>query len=345
MIDETPFGLPLRYMKVNATIRLIDGSGKTLRVVPFIFGSTDFVPHVLHLKWKEMQQIEQIGIFLDIDYDIVVMPMEKKAQGKGSFRLLQPWRVTQGQNGVLLDQLKYKHLVSPKFSEGFAVQVELNPDQTPRESDVAFVSLQLRLTGGFTDDGFTVNVGYGPVSAGAPVGAIKGRYLQDYEFKATIHIHERPEKSDPVNLPADLLTHIVYFDEPIRPGKAPGEDQPNLSATELRRLEDAWVKPLQSRAKELYWVISNGKCPIILSGYASTTGKPRHDDEMSDRRIRSVEEAIKDAFKSDKINIVPIPKGHGSATQRGVVAREKRVEIKIDRQDAERAIAANRGKI
>ncbi len=318
MIDETPFGLPLRYMKVNATIRLIDGSGKALRFVPFIFGSTDFVPHVLHLKWKEMQEIEQIGIFIDIDYDIVAVPMDSKAQGQGSFRLLQPWRVTQGQNGVLLDKINFKHLVSPKYSKGFAVGVELNTDQTPRESDVAFVSLQLRLTGGFTDAGFTVSVGYGPVSAGVPVGEIGGSYLQDYEFKATIHIHERPEKSDPINLPADLLTHIVYFDEPTRPGKAPGEDQPNLSATELRRLEDAWVKPLQSRAKELYWVISDGKCPITLKGYASTTGTRKHDDEMSDRRISSVEEAIKGAFESDKINIVPIPKGHGSATQPGL---------------------------
>jgi hypothetical protein len=350
LINKSPFNLGAHWysmdgvgkLTIDANLILIDGQGTILQRVPYsmIPITGDCIPKTWWIKWK---QVTEIRISLDVDYEIMTLNKTwggmKKSEG--SYRLLQPWRVVYGEAGILTEPLPSYNVKPAHGSGDYAVQVlPLIPDQNPHEAGPAYVAVVLKLIGGSTDDGVSVGVKGVDVN----IGKSSSSSAEDYRFKTIIQVSGRPEKSEQITLPDELLRHAVYFDEPTKPGKTPGEDQPNLNANELRRLQE-WRMALQSRAKELYWVIGNGECPIVLTGYASTTGTPQYDLEMSKKRIVSVREAIRGEIKNPKIKFSEIPKGHGSATQSGPQAREKRVEIYIDSQAAQRAIAANKGKI
>jgi hypothetical protein len=251
----------------------------------------------------------------------------------------QGWRVAYGDNGLGLEAKPLRNVASPHGKGNFAIAVDLATDQTSHETGSTYVSLLVRLKGGYTNDGFTI----GWKGLGATLGKASGSYVEDYELKLNILVTGKPNKQpEPFILPDELRRMTVYFDEPIKPGKIPGEDQPNLSLTELHRLEDTWTRPLQTRAPELYDVIKSGDCPLTLTGYASDTGNVQHDFEISKKRITSVAEALKDLIESKRLNIKPVPLGHSAKKVHGPAQQEKRVVISIDPQIAEQKIAAKR---
>jgi hypothetical protein len=333
-------------IEIRPYAKLIDSSGKTVRelLIPYFPGNNDFTPLSLTENWKE---VEEIHIIVDIDYNIMVATTFHpfKAQGAGSYRLDQGWRVVYGDNGLVLEPKPYKNVVPASGSGDFAFAVDLLTDQNPRENGPTYASLLLRLRGGETDDGITLGVTAGPATIGGAFAKSSASYVEDYELKLNINVNGKPGKQpEPIILPADMLKEVVYFDEPIKAGNTPGEDQPNLSAAELRRLEDTWIRPLQSRAPELYDVIKSGDCPLTLMGYASDTGNVQYDFAISQKRITSVTEALKNLIGSERLKINRVPLGHYAARQTGAVAREKRVEILIDPQAAQQKIAAKRKK-
>jgi hypothetical protein len=345
MHETKPWGLN-GEIQINAKATLIDSSGKTVKEfsISYFPGNKDFTPLSLTINWKE---VEEIHIMVDIDYKIIVgsSPASVDGVGAGSYRLDQGWRVIYGDKGLVLEPRPYKNAVPPSGTGNFAVAVDLATEQNPRETGPTYASLLVRLKGGYANDGITLGVTVGGVNFGGTFGKSSGSYVEDYELKLNVDVKGKPDKpAEPIILPADLLKMIVYFDEPIKPGKAPGEDQPNLSALELRRLEGTWTKPLQSRAPELYDVIKSGDCPLTLIGHASDTGNAAYNLKISQKRIDSVTEAIKDLITREGLNIKRLPLGQYGHRQTGAVEREKRVEILIDPQAAQRAIAAKRKK-
>lgn len=298
----------------------------------------DFIPLPVTVNWK---QVEEVHIAVDIRYDIKVWSNGiVVATGVGKYQLDQGWRIVYGENGLVLVQKPFKNVVPPTGTGDFAVAVDLAADQNPHETAPTDASLLVRLKGGYGDDGIKIGV----KGVGVSLGKSSGSYGEDYELKLNINVKGKPDKQpEPIILPADLLSEIVYFDD-RKPGKPPGEDQPNLSAAELRRLGDTWIKALQTRAPELYDVIKSGDCPLTLIGYASNTAGRQYDIKISDKRIDSVVEAIKDLFRSKQVTFKRVPRGHDAATQTGAIAREKRVEILIDPQVAQQKIASKRKK-
>lgn len=140
------------------------------------------------------------------------------------------------------------------------------------------------------------------------------------------------KEGPPTNGPLYLLNHPVVFEQ---------ENQPQLSAQELRRLADLWAKPLQKEAPELASAIELGLCPITLIGHASTTGGRTQNLALSAKRITSVMVAIRTNFNNgQRIVFVSVPKGSEAATQRGPIVNEHRVEIQMNPNAAAAAISA-----
>ncbi len=334
------------YIEITPSAKVIGANGQTLAEATFGFNPAhwQFFPITLDIDWK---QAEEIHISTDISYSIVVSSVWTTfhAVGKGNYKLDQAWRIVYGDNGVSLEPRPTKQL---SHGDGdYVVAVQLQPDQSAHEVGPTYVSLLVRLVGGNSDDGVQVGVQVEGVGVNTTVGKDADSNTEDFELKVILHVRGKPEApakpADPIVIPDDLLRHIVYFDEQMGAGKRPGEDSSDLSATELRRLDDNWVRPLKSRAPELYAVIKNGNCPITLVGFASNTATETYDLNLSQRRITSVEEAMTDDFDgSPHLKFSVLPVGHSFATQDGAVPREKRVEINIDKQAAQRAIEAGR---
>jgi hypothetical protein len=336
MREINPWGQRNSYIEINGYATLIDSNGK--KVFEFLIPCSpggDFIPLPLTVNWK---QADEVQITVDIGYDIKVWSNGiVVATGTGKYRLDQGWRIVYGENGLVLVPKPFKNVVPPTGTGDFAMAVDLAADQKPHETAPTDASLLVRLKGGYGDDGAKIGV----KGVGVSLGKSSGNYGEDYKFKLNINVKGKPDKQpEPIILPADLLTMIVYFDDPIKVGKPPGEDQPNLSAAELRRLGDTWIKPLQTRAPELYDVIKSGDCSLTLIGYASKTADRQYDIKISGKRIDSVAAAIRDGFRSEQVAFKPVPRGHDAARQTGVVANEKRVEILIDPQAAQHKIAA-----
>jgi hypothetical protein len=340
MREINPWGQRSSEIEINGYATLIDSNGKKVFefLVPCSPGG-DFLPLPLTVNWK---QVEEVHITVDIRYDIKVWSNGiVVATGVGKYQLDQGWRIVYGENGLVLVPKPFKNVVPPTGAGDFAVAVDLAADQNPHETAPTDASLLVRLKGGYGDDGIKIGV----KGVGVSLGKSSGNYGEDYELKLNINVKGKPDKQpEPIILPPDLLRMIVYFDDPIKVGKPPGEDQPNLSVAELHRLDDTWIKALQTRAPELYDVIKSGDCPLTLIGYASDTADRQYDIKISDKRINSVAEAIKDLIRSEQVTFKPVPRGHDAARQTGVVAREKRVEILIDPQVAQQKIAAKRKK-
>lgn len=315
---------------LNGSMSLFGERRMVLRHEKFVAYSAGFLPAVAHLRWNQAQELE---IRITLKYDVLYIssaPMESKS-GSGRCDLAQRWRIAYGDNGIQLLTGNMQDFGSSGEGD-FAIQIQLGADQSPSESDHTFVSLLVRLLGGYTDEGITV--GYGPASIGMMKS--QARVSKDFEFRVECHAKDRPEKKQPTNGPLYLLNHPVVFEQ---------ENQPQLSAQELRRLADLWAKPLQKEAPELASAIELGLCPITLIGHASTTGGRTQNLALSAKRITSVMVAIRTNFNNgQRIVFVSVPKGSEAATQRGPIVNEHRVEIRIDPNAAAAAISAVRSK-
>ena len=334
MRDNNPFNilkpaeLSLGYIKnfieIKARARFYSAGGNLEDVIEFVYDdkARAFIPVSRSVVWD---QIVEVDIVLTLEYEILV-PFRGK--GSGFYWISQKWRVKYGDKGIVLEAAA-SHEDHGSSGEGdFAVAVDLKPDQPTAETMLTQTTLLLKLVGGFTDQG--IGVGVGPVQVG--MGGDAGVYSKTYKFNLGLLATGKPKPA--IQLPEDLLKHTVWFDS---------ENQPQLNAGELRRLEDKWVDPLLSRAPDLAATIKDGSCPLYLDGYASVTGRSdKYNLELSVDRIFSVENALKSLFSSKDIKFVPNGHGRANAAQKGPSPQEKRVEILIARHWAERAIEAAR---
>jgi hypothetical protein len=335
MRDQNPFGilppwdkgkpLPIgNYLEINAKARLFGEGDVVLDEVPFSYDykTSTFTPLSRSIEWEKVQEI---AIIITVAYDITV-PFEDN--GSGLYAISQRWRVRYADKGIVLESGLLEDLGSAGSGK-FAVAVDVKTDQPTAEAMLTSMTLLLKLVGGFTSEGITV--GLVPVSVGS--GGSAGVYSKTYKMKLGVLATGKPKPA--IQLPDDLLKHTVWFDR---------ENQPDLDAGELRRLEDKWVDPLLSRAPDLAATIKNGSCPVYLDGYASVTGRTdQYNLGLSVDRIYSVENALKSLFGSKEIKFVPQGHGRAEAKQRGPSPQEKRVEISIARYWAEQALKQLQG--
>jgi hypothetical protein len=334
---------------ITASAKVMAVDGSILQHILFSSFDADdppsFWPMISDVEWNK---VESIHIAVDIEYDINLVGNE--ASGSGRYNIDQMWRVVYGDNGISFESPQAKESGGQPTGD-FAVAVLVQPDQNIHETAPLYVALQIRLTGGYQKDGATVGftVGSGVQgSIGKSFGKSSSSYLQDFEAKIWLHVRGKPDAppkpADPIVIPPDLLSFDVYFDEQMGAGKPQGEEAPYLSATQLSRLEDSWVKPMQRNAPELYAAIRHGKCTLGVSGYASDTGREAYDKELSAQRAESLENAIMTQFKSVNIVFERQAYGHDRVWTKGAAPQEKRVEISIDAEQARLAIESSRQK-
>ncbi len=310
----------MNFLDIDATAKLLRDNGSVVMEIPFQFVSSEnrFVavkPLPIHFKWKEVSKIE---IFISLYLEIRNPPY---AIGNTSHKLLQVLNVNYGVKGTTLqaETMKPRKLGNnKKTSYDFDVSSELVIPEI--EADLGSAKLILNLSLTFNDEG--VGLSGGPVSTNT--GSINYGYSKEYEFTLAYLVTNRPQEV--IQLPEHLLSHDVFFEN---------EDQPEISNLKLERLADHWVMPLREKAPRLAAAIETGICPIKLIGHASVTGRSKeYNLALSGKRIASVAEAIKKAFKTNKLVYVSIPLGVMVATQSGPADQERRVEIVIERDTA-----------
>ena len=212
------------------------------------------------------------------------------------------------------------------------MSVDVKTDQPTTEAILTSTTLLLKLVGGYKDDGVSIGLAVSHAGVTKSVGGSTGAYSKTYKLKLGLLAVNQPKPA--IQVPEELLRHTAWFDR---------ENQSDLDPVELRRLEDNWVGPLRSRAPELAAAIQSRSCPIHVTGYASVTGhNEAYNRELSANRVISVENALKSLFDSKDIMFVPTALGQSAAKQKGPSPQEKRVDITIPREYAERAIAAGR---
>ncbi len=338
------------YIDVNAKVLLFEGGGGLPRTYFFGFEKNKFNPLTIGVNWGKTDRIRiEIETIYNLDHKLISMnewrpwaPLkissakDLKGEGSGRLRSFQEWTIQYPQEGLLISKLKNNPGDGVIESKGDLALVILHvASETPQGFEGPFIAIDTNMAvSKAADDGSPIGVGFEfkgvsfatEIKAGA--SSSESRSV-NYALQTYLSVIGRPNvvaAPRPLEVPEDLLTHNVYFDK---------ENDKDLSPEELRRLEDKWHDPLFRQSTKLYSAIKSGKCQIWLSGYASTTGKEATNKNLTKDRITSVEEALKtDLFKSKNVKVVRLPQGEKSSTQKGAVARERRVEIQIQKWEA-----------
>lgn len=330
---------PHIYMgKINIDAKVII-SGDVTHELEFSDINSIILDKYWHIKWNK---VSKITINVKIDYglvrknsvvDAMMYPLTQspRAQkdypdlpGTGHYNLSTSWLVQYGESGITFAPQGIVDLGSNGGAAGVAVAVELAQNQNALEADAAFVSLMIRMKGGDSSDG----ISFGLLGVGVSgIGASKSSYSRDLPLKVFLFATDRPRKEKPATIPEDLLSFSVRF----------AENERVVSDAHLSRLDD-WISRLKREAPNLTGAIKGGKVPISLSGYASTTGSAKVDDRISQDRVTSLEIEIRRKFESKAIRFVRQAKGHREAEQKGAVPAERRVDIKLDRAEAIKAV-------
>lgn len=317
----------LNYLDVNAKVQVFENGGGTPRESVFEYAKGKFTHLTIGVNWGTT---DRIRLEVEIKYKLLNQVFSGDFTGAGSGTLLafQEWVIQYPEEGLLIS--KTKGVSSVIESEGnLGIIGNHTPNETPQGFKGPFIAINTNILLSVSKSGITIGGGYGPASVSKEAGGSTASRSVNYEFQVNLSVIGRPNvvaAPRPLEVPEDLLTHNVYFEI---------ENQKDLSADELRRLEDKWHDPLFRQSSKLYNAIKSGKCQIWLSGYASTTGKEANNKNLSKDRITSVEEALKtDLFKSKNVKFVRLPQGDKSSTQKGAVARERRVEIQIQKWEA-----------
>ncbi len=333
------------FLDIDATAKLLRSDGTMVIEFPFRFDPAErtfhavrsnnlFVPTLpAHFKWKEVSKLE---VVLTLSYEITV-PEDKfpvaKAKGKGRQKLLQSWNVVYGDNGTSVEPEEAK-IIYQEHGGSLDISVEVKPIPSSVEADSGIAKTLLRLSAGGSTQGVGISGGYGPVGVDKPGETSGMKYTVDFEFRVAYLTTFRP--AEVIQLPEDLLVHNVR-DFP--------ENKADMTRSDLEKLDYQWVKPLRKEAPRLAEAIATGKCPIKLFGYASVTGRNKlYNLEISAKRIKTVEEGIKKAFKpygkpNENPTFLTFPLGQSTATQSGPSDQERRVEIVIDRAMAKKFLS------
>lgn len=324
-------------INVDASVLII---GDVTQELNFTGYNAIFLARYWHIDW---QKVKEIKININIDYalhedtvagavmgGVMQSPKVQKdypnAPGTGHYKFSASWLVHYGSDGLTFDPQDPVDLGSIGGSAGITVAVELAQKQNTHEADAAFVSLLVKMKMGSSSDG--IGFGIGPVGLSG-IGASKSGYSIDMPLKVFLHAVNRPSKEKQVTIPEDLLSFSVRF----------VENERVISDAHLSRLDD-WIGRLKRDAPSLTGAIKGGKVPILLSGYASTTGSTKVNDKISLDRVTSLEIEIKRKFESRTIRFVRQAKGNREAEQKGAVPAERRVDIKLDRAEALKAVQA-----
>src|SRR3712207_6568718 len=117
MREQFPFGIDsnrppyqvggptaLNYLDIEAVIRMITKDGRPHSEVEFGYNpwSKSFIPRGIHVKWKEIRQLE---LHIKVAYDIYIPGPTKsmiKGHGSGRYERYQVWDVKFGDNGITL---------------------------------------------------------------------------------------------------------------------------------------------------------------------------------------------------------------------------------------------------
>ena len=334
-LGPTPWAMNKINVDINAKVQVFESGGGIPRESIFILDifKNQFVPLTIGVNWGTT---DRIRIMVEIKYDIAILPSpvggnsDFAGAGTGTLFGFQEWVIQYPEQGLLLSKTKSSGGNGVIKSDGdIGIQVTNVPSESPQGFKGPFIAMDTNISISKSKSGLSIGVEYGPVSASKEVmsGSSSSRSV-NYEFQVNLSVIGRPNvvtPPKPLEIPKDLLSHNVYFEK---------EDQKDMGAEELRRLED-WVKKIQSQSPKLYNAIKSGKCPIKLSGYTSTTGKEAHNEKLSINRLKSVNEALKtNIFKSKNLDIDMLPLGEQRATQKGAVIRERRVEIVIPQSEA-----------
>ncbi|HRD68021.1 MAG TPA: hypothetical protein PKY50_17930 [Candidatus Competibacter sp.] len=323
---------------INAKVQVFESGGGLPRESIFIFDyiKNEFFPLTIGVNWGTTDRIK---IIIEIKYNIKI-PYHVKdfgdlgGEASGTILGLQEWVIQYPEQGLLISKTNNNGSGVKKSDGDIGVQIACDASESPQGFKGPFIAINTNISISKSSSGITVNAGINNATKNGSISteiisASSSSRSTNYEFKVNLSVIGRPNvvvAPRPLEVPEDLLTHNVYFEI---------ENQKDLSAEELRRLEDKWHDPLFRQSPKLYNAIKSGKCQIWLSGYASTTGKEAHNKNLSKDRITSVEEALKtDLFKSKNVKFVRLPQGEKSSTQKGAVARERRVEIQIQKSEA-----------
>lgn len=322
-------------INIDAKVSII---GDVTHELDFTGFSAIFLEKYWHIKW---QTVTEIKLNINIDYALyednianvaLVQIMQNSrvqknypnAPGTGHYKFSTSWLVHYGDDGLTFDPQGTVDLGSNGGSSGVAVAVELTQNQNSHEADAAFVSLLIKMKAGDSSDGLSFGL-YGVGVSG--LGASKSSYSLDVPLKVFLYAVNRPSKEKPVTIPEDLLSFSVRF----------MENERVISDAHLSRLDD-WISRLKRDSPSLTGAIKGGKVPISLSGYASTTGSTKVNDKISLDRVTSLEIEIKRKFESRAIRFLRQAKGNREAEQKGAVPAERRVDIKLDRAEAIKAV-------
>ncbi|CAN7517828.1 hypothetical protein LJR090_004300 [Bosea sp. LjRoot90] len=307
--------------KINISPKLII-HGDISEELDFVDNSAVFIPKGWHIKWKNVTSIE---IIVRIDYKLLIAPFFGSLTiGDGHYSFSNSWLVHYGDSGITLDPQLGVDLGSSPGAKGIVVAVGLAMIQSAHEADAAFVSLHVQMKGGYSDDGISFGL-FGVGVSG--VFASASAFSRDVPLKVFLFAKDRPSKEKQVEITDDLLSSSVYFEK-------------NKHLIDRSSLGDlaGWIKSLQGKAPNLTKAIKDGKVTITLSGYASTEGSTKVNDNISKERIGSLEKEIKRKFDSEAIRIDAQPHGKRDAKQKGNVPAEMRVDIKLDRAEATKAV-------
>jgi outer membrane protein OmpA-like peptidoglycan-associated protein len=319
---------------IDAKAQIIGDINHELNFTGF---SAIFLQKYWHIHWNKVREIK---FNVNIDYalygkhvntpTIAIMQrsdIQKKnpdAYGTGHYKFSTSWLVHYGADGVTFQPQGTIDLGSRGGTSGVAVAIQLAQNQNTHEADAAFVSLLIQMKAGESSDGLSFGL-YGVGVSG--VGASKSSYSRDLPLKIFLYAVNRPKKEKLATIPEDLLSFSVRF----------VENERFISDAHLSRLDD-WITRMKRDAPGLTGAIKGGKVTILLSGYASTTGSTKVNDRISHDRVTSLEIEIKRKFESQAIRFLRQAKGKREAAQKGAVPAERRVDIKLDRAEAIKAV-------
>lgn len=317
------------YVDINATVQVFENGGGTPRESFFEYAKGSFTPLTIGVNWGTTDRIRiEVEIKYRLEHNFTRDNLD--GNGSGTIRAFQEWVIQYPEEGLLISKTKNSGGSGVVESKGdLGIVVTHTPTETPQGYKGSFIAINTNLLLSTSKSGVSVGLQRGPVSVSGDTGGSTSSRSLNYDFQVNLSVIGRPNvvaTPKPLEVPEDLLSHNVYFDK---------ENDKDLNPEELRRLEDKWHDPLRRQSPKLYNAIKSGKCQVWLSGYASTTGKEANNKNLSKDRITSVEEALKtDLFKSKNVKVVRLPQGEKSSTQKGAVARERRVEIQIQQWEA-----------
>ena len=282
-----------------------------------------------HADW---QSFDSVVISVAVEYDLFNPVGFTKGDGKFGFKAI--WKPSFSDDGLelALDGAQPKMLGGNKGAGDLVVAASVVLGESKAKTKKPFVEMVVTMGAGSETEGVQVGLQAGPLSLSTTVGSSKGSTQREFSFKLALLTDQPARQAPPPNLKASLLEPAPMLFE--------NEDQDSLSSLSIKELH-AWVSKIKDEAPQLESVIAQGNLPIEIQAFASTTGSTAYDKKKTDQRADAVKNLLKKApyFNSSKIMFDTQSHGKSKAENKGAKhSIERRVEIRIDRSKAAKAI-------